>query len=193
MDNSNRVPQLVGGDSGTLQGNHAGHRDNDSALTPKKAQPTEGEQQGRSVIGFQEPQKPPDDDDDGDHLHLRVPRDGEDGTNHGQNNGSLDMDCHSSFMIDDDRNSPPYRRDRAGYGSLSGDEGSGSFSPQPFEAPGEELNVDSGMHTQQLLSPRSYGDRCSTRGNQQERVDRAAGFGGVKPRARRQVIFQRAS
>lgn len=137
---------------------------------------------------FQEPRKPPD-DEDADYPPLRVPRDGSDDNYHDENVGSLDMDNQSSFLIDDDRNSPrgslPYRRDRADLGSHSGDGGGGSglFSPQPFAAPGEELSVDGGIHEQQqqLLPPQSYGDRCSTRGKQQARVVRG------RARARSQV------
>lgn len=197
MNDSNRVPQFVGGKSETTKcaPNQEDRSKHDSALTARKTEvSTEGEQRG-SVTDFQEPRKPPD-EEDGDYTPLRrVPRDGDDDNNHDEEVGSLDMDNQSSFLIDDDRNSPrgfsPYRRDRAGHGSLSGDVGSGLLiSPQPFAAPEEEEfgSVDGGMHEQQLLPPRSYGDRCSTRGKQQERVVRGrAGLGGVTPRARSQV------
>lgn len=187
VDNSSNVQQLIDGKPEIVGGeSNQEERSNGSAQTPRKTLPTEGEQQGGSMTDFQEPREPPD-DEDGDYLHLRVPRDGDDDRNRDQNVGSLDMDCQSSFLVDDDRNSP-YRRDRAGYGSLSGDDCSGLFSPQSFASPEEEgLDVDGGMHGQ-------HGDRCSTRGKQQERIVRGAGLGRVKPRARSQVgfIYQRA-
>lgn len=196
MDTSRRVPQLVGRKGDIVNGNiNQDDRSKDSALPPRKTLP-EGEQ-GGSVTDFQEPRKPPD-DVDGDHLPLRAPRDGDDDIHHDQIVSSLDMDNQSSFQVDDDRNSPQdllsYRRDRAGHGSLSGDDGSGLFSPQPFAAPEEELDVDGGMYEQQPLSPQSHGDRCRTRGKQQERIVRGTGLGRVKPRANSQVglMCQRA-
>lgn len=192
VDNSSsRAPHLDGAKSETVvngESNQEGTK-NDSALTPRKTIPPGGEQRG-SVTDFQEPREPPDDRDGGYGLPLRVPRDGDYDKYHDQNVGSLEMDNQSSFQIDDDRNSPeglsPYRPDRARRGSL--DDGGSLFSPQPFEAPEEGLSIDGGMHIQQPLPQQSHGDRCSTRGKQQERVVRGrAGLGRVTPRARSQV------
>lgn len=192
-DYSSRVPQLGGGKSEAAVNGESNQEDtkNDSAApTRRKTIPSEGEQRG-SVTDFQEPRKPPD-DQDGGYLPLRAPRGGDGDSDHDQNVGSLDMDNQSSFQIDDDRNSPQglssYRPDRAGRGSLSGDDGRSLFSPQPFEEPEDELSIDGGMYDQHLLPLQSQGDRCSTRGNQQERAVRGGGgLGRVTPRARSQV------
>eukprot|EP00903_Cladosiphon_okamuranus_P015241 g14087.t1 len=198
VTDSSRVPQFVGGKVETTNGepNQEDRSERNSALTTRKTVvSTEGEQRG-SATDLQEPRKPPDEKYEyGDYPPLRrEPRDS-DGI-HDEGVGSLDMDNQSSFLIDDDRNSPrglsPSRRDRARHGSLSGDDGSGLLlSPQPLAAPqeGEELgSVNDGMHEQQLLPPQSSGDRCSTRGKQQqERAIRGkTGLGRATPRARSQ-------
>lgn len=197
-DSSSRAaPQLVDRQSEATNGE--GSREEgreDSTLRPRKSFSTEGGRAG-SVADVQEPRKPPD-DTDGDCLPLEIARHGDDDKNHDKNIGSLDVDCESSFLIDDDRDwaqgVSTCRRDRARHGSLSGDHGSSSFSPQPFAITEEEPHVDGGMHEQQQHLLQSHGDRCSTRGNQQERIVRGAGLGRVKPRARSQVsfVYQRA-
>eukprot|EP00752_Nemacystus_decipiens_P005204 g4723.t1 len=192
MDNSSLVPQLDDGkgEAAVNDGSNQEDRKDDSALAPRKTRPPEADERG-SVTDFQEPRKPPDDLDEG-YLSPRVPGGDDDDRNHDQSVGSLDMYNQSSFQVDDDRNSPqglsPYRPDGAGRGSLSDDDGSGLFSPQPFASPEEGLDVDGGMHNKQLLALQYNGDRCSTRGKQPGGIVRGrTEFGHVTPRARSQL------
>lgn len=190
VENSSHAQQLVGGKNEIVNGeSNQEDRGKDSPLTSRKTLPTEGDH-GGSVSDFQEPRKPPD-DTAVDYLPPRVPRDGDNDEDQEQSVGSLDMDHQSSFLIDDDRDSPqrllPNRQDRVGPGRLSDDDGSDLFSPQPFTAPEEELDVGGGIYDEQqekLVPPRSHGDRCRTRAKQHERTVRGVGLRRVKPQVR---------